>query len=110
MPMTAQGGGAAALDGIQHLSPGPSHPGPIPFDEALPLGREGCQPPRGWAESFLIQPARRVNGFRTGDIHCFQGIGGGLQVPAREVQIDHRVSELDVTEHEPNRAQVSACF
>jgi hypothetical protein len=57
-----------------------------------------------------MQLARMVNGFRTGHIHGVQRIGGGLQVPAREVQIDDGVPELDVTEQQLNGAQVSACF
>ena len=57
-----------------------------------------------------MQLARMVNGFGTGHIHRVQRIGGGLQVPAREVQIDDGVPELDVTQQQPNGAQVSACF
>jgi hypothetical protein len=43
-----------------------------------------------------------VNGFGTGHTHRVQRIGGGLQVPAREVQIEDRVPEFDMTEQELN--------
>jgi hypothetical protein len=57
-----------------------------------------------------MQPARPAYGFRTGDGHGVQGIGNRLQVPARKVQVDHRVFEFDVTQQELNGAQVGSRF
>ena len=51
-----------------------------------------------------------MNGFRIGDVHRVQRVGNSLQVPARKVQVDDRVFELDMAEQELNGAQIGACF
>jgi hypothetical protein len=51
-----------------------------------------------------------VNGVGTGHLHRIQWIGNRLQVPPREVQINYRVPELDVTEQELNGTQVGTRF
>jgi hypothetical protein len=51
-----------------------------------------------------------VDSFGTGHIHHVQGIGHGLQVPPRKVQVNDGVLELDVTEQQLNRAQVGTCL
>jgi len=55
-----------------------------------------------------MQLARMVNRFGAGHVDGIQRIGHGLQVPSREVQIDHRVPEFDVPEQQLNGAQVGS--
>ena len=64
----------------------------------------------GWpGHRFCSRRERRaVSG--AGDRHRVQRIGDGVQMPPRQMQIDHGVFELDVAEQQLNRAQVGAGF
>jgi hypothetical protein len=53
IPMAAQGGGAATLDGVQNLPLGPGQPGPTSFDEALTLGANDIGHLKGGPDHFL---------------------------------------------------------
>ena len=108
VPVTAQSGGAATLDGVQHFLLGPGQPGATAFDEALALGANDIGHLEGGPISFFVPLPRLVDSFGTGHIHRVQRIGHGLQVPPREVQVKGRVPKVDVTEQQLNRAQVGA--
>jgi hypothetical protein len=53
IPMAAQSGGAATLDGMQHLPLRPGQPGPAPFDEAFALGAKDIGHLEGGPNHFL---------------------------------------------------------
>jgi hypothetical protein len=54
IPVAAQSGGAATLDGIEHLPLGPSQPGPAPFDEAFALGANDIGHLEGGPNHFFL--------------------------------------------------------
>ena len=49
-----------------------------------------------------------VDGIGTGHLQGVQRISHGLQVPPREVQINHRVPELHVAEQQLNGTQIGS--
>jgi hypothetical protein len=53
IPVAAQSGGAATLDGVQDLSLCPRQPGPTAFDEALALGANDIGHLEGRPDHFL---------------------------------------------------------
>ncbi len=55
VPVTAQSGGAATLDGVQHLPLCPGQPGPTAFDEALTLGANDIGHLEGGPNHFLCR-------------------------------------------------------
>ena len=70
-----------------------------------------CRPPRRVAASPLVHSgAIAARGVGRRDRQRIQRIGDGLQMPLREVEIEHRVLEFHVPEQQLNRAQVGAGF
>ena len=62
------------------------------------------------AASPLAQAARAAHGVGPGDRDGVQRVGHGLEVPLRQVQVDHGVFEFDVPEQELHGAQVGPGF
>jgi hypothetical protein len=57
-----------------------------------------------------VQPARSAHGVSLRHGHRIKRIGDGLQMALRQVQVDDRVLEFDVTEQELHGAQVRTRF
>ena len=71
--------------------------------------REGCRPPRRWAESFFVvsfKAAADVLG--AGECKTIQRIGHGLQVPLRQMQVLGGGLQIAVPEQNLDGAQVGA--
>ena len=59
IPVGAQSGGAATLDGMQHLPLGPGEPGPAALDEALALCAKDIGHLEGGPNHFLCSLRER---------------------------------------------------
>jgi hypothetical protein len=57
-----------------------------------------------------VKPPRAAHGVGAGDAHPIQRIGDRLEMPLREVQVDHGVLEFDVPEQELYGPQVGSGF
>ena len=80
------------------------------LDEAITVCADDVGHLEGWpGHRFRFRRVRRAVSGR-GDRHRIERIGDRLQMPLREVQVDHRVFQLDVAEEQLNRAQVGARF
>ena len=108
--MATQRGRTAACDGTEHAMVLRGQPSPVRLDEAITVFSNDIGHLKGWpGHRFCSRRDRRaVSG--AGDRHRIQRIRDRLQVPTREVQIDHRVFEFHVAEQQLDGAQVGARF
>ena len=103
--MSAEGGGAAAGDGQQHLLMLPCHPLATAFD-------------KGWSRCELSRPSPVILGFWRGFSFLLlraQGQGvqrarGGGEMALGQMQVDGGLSQIVMSQQQPNGAQISTGF
>ena len=107
--MPAQGDRPTALDRAQDTEVLRGQPGAMGLDEACAVSTDDVSHLEGWPGHRLR--SRRVR--RTGQPetrHRIKRVGDGLQMTLRQVQVDDRVLEFDVTEQELHGPQVGTRF
>src|ERR1035438_7561599 len=73
-------------------------------------GRERYRPPRGGAESFLLEPPGTFDALEAGDFQSIERIGDRAQMLGREMQVDEGVLQPGMSEWDLNGTQVGARF
>ena len=87
--MPAQCRGAATCDGVQHFPVGPVDPAAVALDEAIALCAAG---------SFFLPSPGTMDAVETGDFQGIEGIGEGLQLLGRQMQVDQGVLQSGMSE------------
>ncbi len=109
IPMPAQGGGAAALDGRQHFEMLAGDPATTRFDESLSrhpdeIGHLQRRP------THLFVSGRLVFLHRGSQRQGVQWTGGGAEMAVGKVQVDRGLFQIVVTEEHLDGAQVGPRF
>src|SRR5664280_1294261 len=72
--------------------------------------RGRCRPPRGWAGSSLHPPPGTLHFIGTRNLDCFQRAGNGLQMAARQMQVERCIADLGMAKKNLDGAQVRSGF
>ena len=107
--MPAQGGGAAALDGRQHLEMLAGDPATTRFDEFLSRHPDEI----GYLQrrpTHLFVSGRLVFLHRGRQRQGIQGTGGGAEMAVGKVKVDRRLFQIVVTEEHLDGAQIRTRF
>ena len=102
--ITAEGSGAAARDGIEHLLLRPSQGSAVPLTKAVARNTNDVGHLEGW-------PAHRFLPSSTGwKRDLFQRVDSCMKVTPRELEIDSCIFEPLMAHQYLNRAQVGAAL
>ena len=107
--MPAERSGAAAQNGPKRFELLKAKARIDTDPESDRLAREGCRPPRGWAESFVVFPFKAATDvLGAGESRRVQRVADGLQVSLRQMQILGSGLQISVPEQDLDGAQVGA--
>ena len=96
--MPAQGGGATARDGPQHLEVLPGDPCAAAFDESASRGANQIGHLEGWpVHLFALR-------YLTFQLERVQRTRGGVEMPSREMEIDHGFFQIVMSQEQLNGA------
>src|SRR5215469_14285734 len=102
--MTAQCGRTTPLNGQQHLDVLPTNPGAVSFDEGGSRGADEIGHLERWPAHLLL--VWRLALERQG----VQRTRGRMQMTFREMQVDHRLSQIVMAQQDLNRAEIGVGF